>query len=87
MEIITILEFGSRTMDWVEIDIDITTFGNEKFKCACGNSHIVKEVDDGLIRQLTGNRIVLRNKSCKTVSCFEVKNMNELLPLYSAVLT
>lgn len=87
MEIITILEFGNRTKDWVEITIDITPFENEGFNCACGNSHIVKDLKDGLIRQLTRNRIVLRNKNCKTVSCFEITGTSEFIPLYCAILS
>jgi hypothetical protein len=89
MEIISILEFGSRTKDWEEITIDITPFLDEKFNCACGDSHRIRDIDDGLIRQLKGNRFVLRNRTCRAVSCFKFENISEtikLMLLYSAKL-
>ena len=86
IEIISLLEFGGRTLDWVEISISISPYLEESYKCACGSTHIIKDLKDGLIRQFSDDRIVLRNLECKSVTCFQITDKKELIPLYSALL-
>jgi len=73
MELVSLEEFGRRTMGGRPNMMDVSIYMGCRYECACGGTHKFDGVPDYILRELPGMRLVVACPDGDAVTCIKIR--------------